>query len=97
MLSNSFAAANHVLEMADKTASSSIFGTGGDSKRLSARIDGLQLGTSVLRPQCRYFTDVKEGALASPDIGAIAGGEILRRFTVTFDYPHHRILLEPNL
>ena len=43
-----------------------------------------------------FSTDAKEGALASPDIGAILGGEILERFTVTFDYPHHRILLEPN-
>ena len=98
MLSNSFAAANHVLEMADKTASSSIFGTGGESKRLSARIDGLQLGPYLLHDlNAGISPDVKEGALASPDIGAIAGGEILRRFTVTFDYPHHRILLEPNL
>jgi predicted aspartyl protease len=98
MLSTPFVAANHVLKMADKTASSSIFGTGGESKRLTAHIDGLQLGPYLLHDLSAGLSpDAKEGALASPDIGAIAGGEILRRFTVTFDYPHHRILLEPNL
>lgn len=98
MLSNSFVAANHVLEMSEKTASSSIFGTGGESKRLTTHIDGLQFGPYLLRDLTAGVSpDAKEGALASPDIGAIAGGEILRHFTVTFDYPHHRILLEPNL
>ena len=85
-------------KLADKTASSSIFGTGGESKRLTAHIDGLQLGPYLLHDLSAGLSpDAKEGALASPDIGAIVGGEILRRFTVTFDYPHHRILLEPNL
>jgi predicted aspartyl protease len=98
MLSTRFVAANHILEMADKTASSSIFGTGGESKRLAVHIDGLRLGPYLLHDLTIGLSpDAKEGALASPDIGMIAGGEILRRFTVTFDYPHHRILLEPNL
>ena len=97
MLSNAFVAANHVLDMVDKTASSSIFGAGGESKRLTAQIDGLQLGPYLLHDLTAGLSpDTKEGALASPDIGAMAGGEILRRFTVTFDYPHHRILLQPN-
>ncbi len=26
----------------------------------------------------------------------LIGGEILHRFTLTFDYPHKRIFLEPN-
>jgi len=98
MLSNSFVATNHVLDLVDKTASSSIFGTGGESKRLTAHIDGLQLGPYLLHDLSAGLSpEAKEGALASPDIGAMAGGEILRHFTVTFDYPHHRILLEPNL
>jgi predicted aspartyl protease len=98
MLSNSFVAANHVLDLVDKTASSSIFGTGGESKRLTAHIEGLQLGPYLLHHLSAGLSpDAKEGALASPDIGAMAGGEILRHFTVTFDYPHHRILLEPSL
>jgi predicted aspartyl protease len=97
MLSTPFANANRIADAVNQTTSSSIYGTSGESKRLSARIAGLQLGPYLLRnPMAGFSLDAKEGALASPDIGAIIGGEILERFTVTFDYPHHRILLEPN-
>ncbi len=33
---------------------------------------------------------------ANPDDQQKIGGEVLRRFTVIFDYPHRRIILEPN-
>ncbi len=33
---------------------------------------------------------------ASPDDQQKVGGEVLRRFTVIFDYPNERIILEPN-
>jgi predicted aspartyl protease len=97
MLSAPFTVANRVVDAVSQTTSSSIYGTSGESRRLSGRIAGLQLGPYLLRnPMAGFSLDAKEGALASPDIGAIIGGEILERFTVTFDYPHHRILLEPN-
>lgn len=95
MLSNSFAAANAVTST---NGVGSIFGTAGETKRVSVPIAELQLGPYVLRDlNAGLAPGAKEGALASPDIGALAGGEILRRFVVTFDYPHHRILLEPAL
>jgi predicted aspartyl protease len=97
MLSTPFANANHVVDQLNGTTSSSIYGTSGESRRLSAQIAGLQLGPYLLRnPTAGFSLDAKEGALASPDIAAIIGGEILQRFTITFDYPHQRILLEPN-
>jgi predicted aspartyl protease len=97
MLSTPFANANHVLDAAASTASTSIYGAGGESRRFEVRLTGLELGPYLLRnPVAGLSPAAKEGALASPDIGAIIGGEILQRFTVTFDYPHQRILLEPN-
>ena len=97
MLSTPFANANHVLDAVTKTGSTSIYGAGGESQRFETRLAGLQLGSFLLRnPVAGFSPDAKEGALASPDIDAIIGGEILQRFTVTFDYPHQRILLEPN-
>ena len=97
MLSTTFTNANHVQDAMAKTASSSIYGAGGESQRFDAPLESLQLGPYLLRnPLAGFSPAAKEGALASPDIGAILGGEILQRFTVTFDYPHHRILLEPN-
>jgi outer membrane lipoprotein-sorting protein len=93
-----FANANHVLESFHKTISASSLGAGGRvTREFAGRIDGLQLGPYLLRkPIVAFSPDLKEGLLASSDIGALIGGAILMRFTVTFDYPHQRILLEPN-
>jgi hypothetical protein len=97
MLATPFTNSNHVFEAVTKKVSGSIYGAGGESKRFAGRITGIQLGPYLLRgPVAGFSADTKEGALASPDLGAMIGGEILERFTVTFDYPHHRILLEPN-
>ena len=97
MLSTPFANANRVADAMNRSSSSSIYGTTGESKRFSVQIAGLQLGPYLLRnPEAGFSLDAKVGALASPDIGAMIGGEILERFTVTFDYPHRRIFLEPN-
>jgi len=97
MLSTPFATENHALELLPNAAASSIYGAGGESQRFEVRLTSLQLGPFQVRnPVAGLSLATKEGALANPDIGAIIGGEILERFTVTFDYPHHRILLEPN-
>ena len=67
-----------------------------------ALLAALQLGETkegpyVLRePVVAFSTGLKEGLLGSSAIGGLIGGEILQRFTVTFDYPHHQILVEPN-
>ena len=37
-----------------------------------------------------------EGAFAMEEIGVLLGGNILKRFTVTIDYPHRTVTLEPN-
>jgi outer membrane lipoprotein-sorting protein len=97
-LTTPFANANHVLESPRKAISASSLGAGGSTTReFAGRIDGLQLGPYLLaKPIAEFSPDLKEGLLASPDISALIGGAILMRFTVTFDYPHQRILLEPN-
>jgi hypothetical protein len=96
-LSTPFTNANHVIDSVPKTISAYTIGAGGGSKEYAGRISGLQLGPYLLRaPIATFSPDSKEGLLASPDIGALIGGEILKRFTVTFDYPHNRILVEPN-
>src|SRR5207237_892827 len=42
------------------------------------------------------FSTAKAGILAQSDMAGIIGGEILRRFTVIFDYPRKQLILEPN-
>lgn len=92
-----FTNANHVLDSMPKTIAISSIGAGGSFRELAGRIAGLQLGPHLLRePITAFSPDAKQGLLASADFDALIGGEILKRFTVTFDYPHQRILLEPN-
>ncbi len=92
-----FANANHVLESMGKTVRSSSVSAGGEYVDIAGRIAGLQLGPFLLRePLVKFSPDLKEGLLSSPLIAAIIGGEILQRFTVTYDYPHHRVFLEPD-
>jgi hypothetical protein len=38
----------------------------------------------------------RAGATAASDVDGLIGGEILRRFTLTLDYAHRRLLLAPN-
>lgn len=93
-----FANANHVLESLHQAISASSLGAGGRvTREFAGRIEGLQLGPYLLaKPIAAFSPDLKEGLLASSDISALIGGAILMRFAVTFDYPHQRILLEPN-
>jgi len=92
-----FVRANRALESARKTIATSVSGAGGGSKALTGRIEGLQLRPYILRRPITIFSqEDTKGLLASPDVSALIGGRILSRFTVTLDYPHQRILLEPN-
>lgn len=38
----------------------------------------------------------RAGAVANPNLDGIIGAEVLRRFTVTIDYAHRRLLFVPN-
>jgi C-terminal processing protease CtpA/Prc len=42
------------------------------------------------------FSQDSGGALASVETAGLIGGEILRRFTVIFDYSRSEMILEPN-
>jgi len=96
-LTTPFTNANHALASVQKTISTSSVGAGGRTKEFVGRIAGLQLGPYMLRaPVVAFSPDHKKGLLASSDIAALIGGRVLKRFTVTFDYPHYRVLLEPN-
>jgi len=71
-------------------------GVGGPSIEPIGRIDALQLGTIAVRDLVTNFSRAKAGILSQSDMSGIVGGDVLRRFTVTFDYPHKQLILEPN-
>jgi hypothetical protein len=63
---------------------------------VTGRIDAIRLGPyTVDRPLVALSTDTR-GVFARDDLGVNLGGNILRRFKVIVDYPHQRVILEPN-
>jgi Aspartyl protease/PDZ domain len=57
---------------------------------------GVRLGRFLVANPVVTVTPDAEGAGVSGDTVGLLGGEALRRFTVTVDYPRSRIILEPN-
>jgi hypothetical protein len=72
------------------------WGVGGPTIDTVGRVESLQLGRYTLKNFVANFSKAKGGVLAESGFTGIIGGEILRRFKVIFDYPHHRMILEPN-
>jgi len=71
-------------------------GIGGPTIDTIARMPGLKLGRYEVENFVADFSHAKGGVLSQGDFAGIIGAEILRRFKVTFDYPHHRMILETN-
>ncbi len=72
------------------------FGLGGESKNSVGRIPGLSLaGFELVQPVARLSQDTRGAGAAANRAGSI-GGEILRRFTATFDYRRNLLYLEAN-
>jgi membrane-associated protease RseP (regulator of RpoE activity) len=96
-LTTPFVKQNNVMKAISNRIASSATGAGGTSSIWKGRLSGIQLGPYLLKGPVAGFSDSeKQGLLASPDIGALVGGEILKRFNITFDFPHNRVLVEPN-
>lgn len=71
-------------------------GIGGPRKDAVGRIEALQIGRYTVSSPVASFSRDRRGVLSEDGFAGIIGGEILRRFKVTFDYPHQRMILEPN-
>lgn len=65
-------------------------GLGTPTEGVLGRAEYVQLG------RYRLEGPITSCCSANPDDLSKIGGEVLRRFTVIFDYPHQRIVLEPN-
>lgn len=72
------------------------FGIGGATKTRVGRIDAFRIGdVRFERPVIGFSFDSK-GVDATSTIAGNIGGELLRRFRVTFDYGRKVMVLEPN-
>lgn len=91
-----FVDANHAVQAVGKTIPGSSYGLGGRSSHLVGRLASLEIGPyQMAQPIVELSQDTK-GTEANPDRAANVGGQILSRFTIYLDYPHNRLILEPN-
>jgi hypothetical protein len=72
------------------------YGLGGEFKEVDGRVQTLQIGRLKINEPVPSFSQASGGATASGKFAGTIGGEILRRFTVIFDYSRQRMILEPN-
>jgi hypothetical protein len=89
-----FSRAHNLPAAVGRLVAGSATGVGGKTPYQVGRIDALELGGAIIRRPTAAFAESKGGAFARSDIAGIIGGEILRRFRLTFDYPHKRLILE---
>lgn len=87
---------NHLMERVSQKVPSPSHGIGnGVSDDVVGRITQLRLGTYAVAQPLVALSQDTEGSLAH-DAFVNMGGNILSRFTVTIDYIHHEVILEPN-
>lgn len=72
------------------------FGFGGPALGRLGRVQSIGIGDLQLTNLVGDYTAQTAGALAAPFVGANVGGNLLRRFAVTFDYGNGTMTLVPN-
>jgi hypothetical protein len=69
----------------------------GGAKLFLGRLKTFQIGPYQLEEIVGDFTQEKTKAGADKNIAGAIGSNFLRRFTVIFDFPHQRVILDPNV
>jgi hypothetical protein len=88
--------AHHLLDHVH-TLSSPSHGLGnGQSNDVIGRLDAVAIGPFLLHAPVLALSTDTVGSLANAAFSVNLGGNLLRRFTVTIDYPHNRVMLEPG-
>jgi hypothetical protein len=80
-----------------KTISASYPSVDGGAKILLGRLRTIQLGGYTIEDPVAAFSQSNPASGQSKNIAGTIGAGFLKRFLVIFDFPHQRIILEPNL
>jgi predicted aspartyl protease len=92
-----FATSNHLVEKYQaKTEVIGGYGVGGPAKALLVRPQILKIGSIEIKDPVGLIETGEKGAAAATQTAGNIGGGILKRFTVTLDYEHQVLYLEPN-
>lgn len=96
-LMHPFAQANGLIDKYHATRTATVgYGVGGPSKALLGRAGALAIGPVTLEAPVAEFVVDKGGAAESARTAGNIGGDLLKRFTVTLDYAHRQLWLQPN-
>ena len=85
-----------LLAAVPKTLRARAGGVGGQVENRVGRIDRLRLGPYAVERPITTFRLPGPGGISADGTEGNIGGEVLRRFDVTFDYPGKRLWLSPN-
>ena len=85
-----------VLSAQDTVEVPNVVAVGGELSARVGRVQAVRLGGFVVSMPLTQFSQNTSGIFAAPDITGTIGAQMLRRFTVIFDYPHGEMILEPN-
>jgi Aspartyl protease len=77
------------------TGSGYIWGVNGSSRIRSGELSSLTIGSESVTDVDSMFGVEDKGGLSDPFFGALIGNRILKRFTVTFDYPNATLYIAP--
>ena len=71
-------------------------GIGGKAPGKVTRVKSIEIGNFNIPAPVTTLSSSEKGAFASQKLDGNIGGGILKKFTVIFDYPGQRMILEPN-
>ncbi|HEV2672955.1 MAG TPA: aspartyl protease family protein [Aliidongia sp.] len=92
-----FAEANHLTERYHATRLATAgYGLGGPARELLARADEFKIGSIILKQPVTLIAGGTRGVGAAARTAGNIGGDLLRRFTLTLDYGHQVLYLQPN-
>jgi len=85
-----------LLPAKDFVPAPSVSAVGGDIRLQLAQVPRLLLGPFSLSKIIALVPEGTTGVLADAEIAGFIGADVMRRFTVTWDYSHQRMYLLPN-
>jgi PDZ domain len=97
VFSRSFTDAHGISPNHFKTIPASYPSVDAGAKILLGRLKTLQLGGYTIEEPLAAFSQSNPPSAQNKNIAGTIGAGFLKRFTVTFDLPHQRVILEPNL
>jgi hypothetical protein len=73
-----------------------VVAVGGELSARLGRLSAVRLGGFLVSMPLTQFSQNTSGIFATPNITGTIGAQMLRRFTVIFDYARREMILEPN-